>query len=44
VATNNATEKVFGVKPLKLRENISFVREMSLGKLIARSLGKADYR
>lgn len=44
VATDNATEKVFGLKPLKLRENISFVREMTLSKLIGRTLGKAEYR
>ena len=44
VATDNATEKVFGVSPLKLRENIAFVREMTLSKLIGRTLGKADYR
>ena len=44
VATDNATEKVFGIKPLKLRENIAFVREMTLGKLISRTLGKAEYR
>jgi NADH dehydrogenase len=44
VATANATEKVFGVKPLKLRENIGFVREMTLGKLIGRTLGKVEYR
>ena len=44
VATDNATEKVFGVKPLKLRENIGFVREMTLGKLISRSMGKLEYR
>ncbi len=40
VATDNATEKVFGVRPLKLRENIGFVREMTLGKLVSRTLGK----
>ena len=44
VATDNATEKVFGIKPLKLRENIGFVNEMTLGKLISRTLGKADFR
>ncbi len=44
VATDNATEKVFGLKPIKLRESISFVREMTLGRLIGRTLGKADYR
>ena len=44
VATNNATESVFGVKPLKLRDGIGFVREMTLGKLVARSLGRMEYR
>jgi NADH dehydrogenase len=44
VATDNATEKVFGVKPIKLREGISFVREMTLSKLISRSLGRLEYR
>lgn len=44
VATDNATEKVFGVKPIKLREGSSFVREMTLSKLISRSLGRLEYR
>jgi NADH dehydrogenase len=44
VATDNATEKVFGIKPLKLQDGIGFVREMTLGKLVARSLGKAEFR
>jgi uncharacterized protein YbjT (DUF2867 family) len=44
VATNNATESVFGVTPLKLREGIGFVREMTLGKLVSRSLGRIEYR
>jgi NADH dehydrogenase len=44
VATDNATEKVFGVQPIKLREGIGFVREMTLGRLVNRTLGKADYR
>ena len=44
VATDNATEKIFGVNPLKLRENIGFVRDMTLGKLISRTLGKLEYR
>ena len=44
VATNNATQKVFGVQPLPLRGNIGFVKNMTLGKLIRRSLGKMEYR
>lgn len=44
VATNNATESVFGVTPLKLRDGISFVRDMTLGKLVSRSLGRIEYR
>lgn len=40
VATDNATQKVFGVQPLPLRGNIGFVREMTLGRLVQRSLGK----
>ena len=44
VATDNATEKVFGVRPLKLRDNIGFVREMTLGKLVSRTMGKLEYR
>ena len=40
VATDNATQKVFGVQPMPLRGNIGFVREMTLGKLINRTLGK----
>lgn len=44
VATDNATEKVFGIKPIKLRDSIGFVKEMTAGKLISRSLGRAEYR
>jgi NADH dehydrogenase len=44
VATDNATEKVFGVKPIKLREGISFVNDMTVGKLVNRSLGRMEYR
>lgn len=44
VATDNATEKVFGVKPIRLREGIGYVRAMTLGFLIKRSLGRAEYR
>ena len=44
VATDNTTEKVFGVTPLRLRDGIAFVREMSLSKLVARSLGRAEFR
>jgi NADH dehydrogenase len=44
VATDNATEKVFGVKPIKLREGISFVKDMTVGKLVNRSLGRVEYR
>jgi NADH dehydrogenase len=44
VATDNATERVFGVKPLKLKDGIGFVREMTLGKLVQRSLGKLEFR
>jgi uncharacterized protein YbjT (DUF2867 family) len=44
VATDNATEKVFGVKPVRLKDGIGFVREMTLGKLVQRSLGKLEFR
>ena len=44
VATDNATQKVFGVKPIRLREGIGYVRSMTLGFLINRSLGRAEYR
>lgn len=44
VATNNATETVFGLRPIRLREGISFVNEMTLGKFVARTLGRAEYR
>lgn len=44
VATDNATEKVFGLKPIKLREGISFVNDMTVGKLVNRSLGRVEYR
>lgn len=41
---DNKTETVFGVTPLRLRDGIAFVRKMTLGKLIRRSLGKGEYR
>lgn len=44
VATDNATTKVFGIEPIKLRDGIGFVREMSFGKLVARTFGRAEYR
>lgn len=44
VATDNATEKVFGLKPIKLREGIGFVNDMTVGKLVNRSLGRVEYR
>ncbi len=44
IATNNATESVFGLTPIKLREGIGFVNEMTVGKLVNRSLGKGEYR
>ncbi len=40
IATNNTTESVFGIKPIKLKEGIGFVRNMTLGKLIRRTLNK----
>lgn len=43
-ATDNATEKVFGLQPIRLREGISFVNDMTVGKLVNRSLGKVEYR
>lgn len=44
VATDNATEKVFGVQPIKLREGIGYVRDMTFGFLVKRSLGRVEYR
>ncbi len=44
VATDNATESVFGFKPIKLREGIGFVNDMTVGKLVNRSLGRVEYR
>ncbi|MCW1968020.1 MAG: NAD(P)H-binding protein [Anaerolineae bacterium] len=40
VATNNSTERIFGVTPIKLTEGIGFVKQMTLGKLIRRTLNK----
>ncbi|MEI7466635.1 MAG: NAD(P)H-binding protein [Chloroflexota bacterium] len=40
VATNNTTESIFGIKPIKLKEGIGFVRDMTVGKLIRRTLNK----
>ena len=44
VATDNATAKVFGIQPQALANGISYVKEMTLGKLIKRSLGTTNYR
>jgi NADH dehydrogenase len=44
LATDNATEKVFGIKPVKLRDGIGFVKGITVGKLVSRSLGRMDYR
>ncbi len=44
VATDNATQSVFGVQPLRLADGIAYVRQMRLGTLVRRSLGRADYR
>jgi NADH dehydrogenase len=44
VATDNATEAVFGIKPIKLREGIGFVKDMTVEKLISRTLGRSEYR
>ena len=44
VATDNATTRTFGVQPIRLREGIGFVREMSFGKLMARTFGRVEYR
>ncbi len=44
VASDNATQRVFGVNPQRLRDGIGFVREMTLGRLISVSLGKAQFR
>lgn len=43
-ATDNKTESLFAVTPVRLKDGIGFVRQMTLGKLIRRTLGKADYR
>ncbi|MCS6773190.1 MAG: NAD(P)H-binding protein [Anaerolineae bacterium] len=44
VATDNATEKIFGIRPIRLRDGIGFVNEMTVGKLVARTLGRIEYR
>ena len=44
VATANATEAVFGLKPGVLAEGIGYVHGMKLSTLIKRSFGSADYR
>jgi NADH dehydrogenase len=44
VATDNATERVFSVQPVKLREGIGFVNQMTVGRLVARTFGRAEYR
>lgn len=44
VATDNATTKLFGIEPIKLRQGIGFVNDMTFGKLVARTFGRAEYR
>lgn len=44
VATDNATEKVFGLKPIRLKDGIGYVRAMTLGLLVSRTMGRAEYR
>ncbi|MFN3705942.1 MAG: SDR family oxidoreductase [Thermoflexales bacterium] len=44
VATDNATETVFGLRPIRLAEGIGFVREMTARKFILRTLGRLEYR
>jgi NADH dehydrogenase len=44
VATDNATDRVLGIKPMRLSEGIGYVHNMALGYLIKRSLGMANYR
>jgi NADH dehydrogenase len=44
IATDNATERVFGIKPLKLRDGIAFVNEMTVSRLVSRTLGRVEYR
>jgi uncharacterized protein YbjT (DUF2867 family) len=44
VATDNAITSVFGIQPIKLREGIAYVREMTFGKFVARTLGRLEYR
>jgi len=44
VATNNAITSVFGIQPIKLREGIAYVRQMTFGKFVARTLGRLEYR
>lgn len=40
VASDNSTERFFGVTPIKLKGNIGFVKQMTLHKLINRTLNK----
>ncbi|HEY3288714.1 MAG TPA: NAD(P)H-binding protein [Anaerolineae bacterium] len=44
VATENATESVFGLVPQRLVTGISYVHNMTFDKLIKRSLNVTDYR
>ena len=44
VATDNATDKVFGIKPAKLREGIAFVNEMTVSRLLSRTFGRDESR
>ena len=44
VATDNAITSVFGIQPIKLREGIAYVRQMTFSKFVARTLGRLEYR
>jgi NADH dehydrogenase len=43
VAVDNATEAVFGVKPICMADGIGYVHDMRLSTLVRRSLGKVNY-
>jgi len=44
VVAENAIETAFGITPRRLEEGIDYVREITLGRFLARTLGRLKYR
>jgi uncharacterized protein YbjT (DUF2867 family) len=44
VVAENAIETAFGIAPRRLEEGIDYVRQITLGRFLARTLGRVEYR